>query len=181
MYGMVNKAVKEMILLNHGPQKWEEVRSCAGLEIDEFISNEPYPDDVTYQLVGAASEVLGLSAQDVLIDFGRHWILVTAKHGYAELMQAGGNSFPDFLEHLPNFHTRVCMIFPNLNPPDFEVTHRTATSLRLHYHTSREGLTHFVIGLLEGLASFFETHIHIEILMRKDEGHDHDIFKIHWA
>lgn len=180
MYGMVNKAIKEMVVNQHGMDRWEAIRTAAGLEVDEFISNEPYPDALTYDLVSAASSILGVTAQDVLIDFGRHWILVTAKHGYAELMQAGGSTFADFLEHLPNFHTRVCMIFPNLSPPDFEVTDRSSNSLRLHYHTHRPGLTHFVIGLLEGLATFFETPITITVLEEKAKGHDHDLFEVSW-
>ena len=59
MYGLVNKAVEELVVSNFGEDKWELIKSKAGVDVDVFISNESYPDSMTYDLVGAASEVLG--------------------------------------------------------------------------------------------------------------------------
>ncbi len=47
---------------------------------------KPYPDDLTYKLVGAACEVLNASAEDVLKAFGEYWILFTAEKGYGEML-----------------------------------------------------------------------------------------------
>jgi len=57
MYGMVNKAVEDMVCMQLGESVWEEIKSCAGVDIDVFMSNEAYSDEMTFQLVGAASEV----------------------------------------------------------------------------------------------------------------------------
>lgn len=46
---------------------------------DAFISMEAYPDDLTHQLVRAASEELGMSPQEILQVFGEDWVLYTAK------------------------------------------------------------------------------------------------------
>lgn len=180
MYGMVTKSVKEMITQQFGDDAWEQVRERAGVEDDVFISNDPYPDEITYRLVGAAAEVLDLPVTTVLETFGRHWILCTAQQGYGELMQASGRSFDDFLVNLPNFHTRICMIFPDLRPPDFSVTNRSAHSLHLHYRTHREGLTHFVIGLLAGLGKMFETEVTTTLIESRAAGADHDVFLVEW-
>ena len=79
MYGMVNKAVEDMVVMHHGEPVWEQIKAKAGVDVDVFMSNESYSDDVTYNLVAAASEVLEVPADQILIGFGEHWILHTAR------------------------------------------------------------------------------------------------------
>ena len=57
MYGMVNNAVMELLVTNHGEDTWQRVKSKAGVEDEIFISTESYADESTYKLVGAAAEV----------------------------------------------------------------------------------------------------------------------------
>ena len=159
MYGMVNKAIEQMVCARFGVDTWERVRARAGVDVDVFVSNEPYPDSVTYSLVGAASTELGMPAEAVLEAFGEHWVLVTAREGYGPLLRAGGRTLPEFLRNLPDLHTRIAMILPELRPPQFLVTDLGPRSLKLHYRTPREGLTAFVVGLLRGLAKMFTTEI----------------------
>lgn len=180
MYGMVNKAVEEMVCRSHGEAVWEEIKKKAGVEVDVFMTNEGYPDEVTYNLVGAASEILGMPAEQVLIGFGEHWVLHTAQEAYGGLMQAGGDNFPDFLRNLPNFHQRVAMVFPKLQPPHFYCTDITDRSLSLHYISHREGLAPFVVGLMQGLGKMFKTPVTVRLAQAKSEGADHDVFDVTW-
>ena len=149
MYGMVNKAVEDMVVIHHGELIWEQIKSKAGVEVEVFMSNESYSDDITYNLVAAASEVLKVPAEQILIGFGEHWVLHTAQAGYGGLMNAAGKTLPEFMRNLPNFHSRVTMIFPKLQPPHFEGTDITERSLKLHYHSHRKGLAPFVMGLMQ--------------------------------
>ena len=55
MYGMVNKAIEDLVRSNFGEDSWNRIKERAGVDEVAFISNEPYPDDVTFRLVGAAS------------------------------------------------------------------------------------------------------------------------------
>jgi len=181
MYGMVNKAIQDLVISNFGEEKWIAIKEKAGVEEDIFLSNESYPDAMTYDLVGAASEVLGVAARDVLVAFGEHWILVTAKQGYGSMLEANGRTLSEFLINLPSFHARVAMIFPNLQPPRFSCTDVTENSLVLHYYSHRPGLTDFVVGLLQGLGKMFNSPADVEILQRKAEGSDHDTFLVRWT
>jgi hypothetical protein len=178
---MVTKAIGEMVTERFGEEFWEDIKAEANLDIDVFVSNAGYPDEITYALVMSASSVLGLPVEDILRDFGRYWILETAQRGYAELINANGRTLWEFLINLPNFHTRVAMIFPNLDPPRFECTEVTEHSLVLHYHTHRSGLAPFVIGLLDGLSTMFDTPITVEQNLCKSEGATHDRFLIQWS
>ncbi len=181
MYGMVNKAVEEMVCARHGEAMWEAVKQRAGVEEEVFISNEAYPDALTYRLVAAVSELTGASAPEVLEQFGEHWVLKTAREGYGELLDAGGRSLPEFLANLPNFHARVSMIFPRLLPPRFRVTEVKPGSLHLHYYTQRAGLAPFVVGLLKGLGVRFGTPVRsITLIASREQGADHDTFLVEW-
>lgn len=181
MYGMVNKAVEEMVVSQHGEPTWERIKAKAGIDVDVFMSNEGYPDDITYALVAAASEVLGTPAGKILEAFGEHWILHTAQEGYGALLRAGGKTLPEFLLNLPNFHTRVAMIFPNLQPPSFRCSEVTANTLKLHYHTHRPGMTGFVVGLIRGLGKMYRTPVSVELTDTRTQGADHDVFHITWS
>ena len=180
MYGMVNKAVEEMVLAAHGAPVWREIKTRAGIVDDVFISNEAYADDITYRLVGAASEVLKLPADKILHAFGEHWVLNTARQGYGHMMRAGGKTLGEFLVNLPSFHDRVALLYPNLVPPHFEVTHREERSLRLHYKSHRPGLTPFVGGLISGLGQMFGTPARWKLETAKVDGGDHDVFFVEW-
>ena len=181
MYGLVNKAVEELVVTNFGEEKWEAIKAKAGVDVEVFISNQAYPDDITYKLVGAASEVLGMAADDILVAFGEHWVLKTAAQSYGPMMKAGGKSLKEFLVNLPNFHTRVAMIYPNLEPPRFECTDVTDAGLVLHYFTHRTGLTSFVIGLVQGLGKLYSTPATCTVREEKAKGADHDVFNVSWT
>lgn len=180
MYGMVNNAMEQMVVTHHGREKWEEIKAKAGVETEVFISNEGYDDRVTYDLVAAASEVLDQPADLILHAFGEHWILHTGREGYGALFEACGKTLPDFLKNLPNFHTRVKLMLPALQPPRFEVSDETPNSLRLHYHSPRPGLTAFVTGLISGLGRMFSTPAACVLERSKEAGDSHDVFLVSW-
>lgn len=181
MYGMVNKAIEDMVCMYHGEAVWEQIKVKAGVDVDVFMSNEGYPDEITYQLVSAASEVLKVPAEQILMGFGEHWVLHTAQEGYGGLMTAAGKTLPVFLRNLPNFHARVAMIFPKLQPPRFQCLDITDSSLKLHYFTHRPGLAPFVVGLMHGLGKMFKTPVTVRLTEAKAKGSDHDIFEVTWT
>jgi hypothetical protein len=180
MYGLVNKAIEEHIVTAYGGDKWELVRSNAGLDIEVFVSNDAYPDEVSYKLVAAATDVLKVSAGDFLIGLGEHWVLKTGKDHYGPLLMSAGDNLKDFLLHLPQFHARVMLFYPKLQPPEFSCTDVEETSLRLHYFSHRPGLTDFVVGLVQGLGKLFETTATATLVQSKADGADHDIFEVTW-
>jgi hypothetical protein len=181
MYGMVNKAVEDMVCAKHGEAVWEQIKDRAGVDVDVFLSNESYSDEITYRLVEAASHVLKLSTEQILIGFGEHWVLHTAQDGYGGLLSAAGKNLPDFLRNLPRFHDRVVMIFPKLRPPHFECTDIQERSVLLHYFSHREGLAPFVVGLMHGLGKMFKTQVTVQQSAAKALGADHDIFIVTWT
>ena len=181
MYGMVNKAIEDLVLREQGPETWDRVRERAAVEVETFVSNQAYPDELTYRLVAAASEQLGRPATEVLHRFGVHWILHTAPAGYEDLMDAGGSDLAEFLENLPAFHTRISLILPELVPPTFRISDRRPGSLMLHYRSEREGLEPFVEGLLDGLGQRFGTPVRVRALEGETGSADRARFHVQWG
>lgn len=181
MYGLVNKAIEQMVCRDHGEAVWQSIKREAGVEVEAFVSNASYPDDITYRLVGAASKVLQAPVEDILSGFGEYWVLHTALESYGPLMRAHGKSAREFLLKLPQFHARVQMIFPELRPPEFECSDVGEHSLVLHYRTPRAaGLESFVEGLLKGIGEMFGTPLSVRRLDDRGAGADHSTFHVSW-
>lgn len=174
MYGLVNKAVVDLVCTKFGQDTWNKIKQKAEVDIDVFVSMDGYPDDVTYRLVGAASEVLGITPEQVLEAFGEWWVLYTANEGYGPLLNASGSNLREFLMNLDALHARVALTMPKLKPPRFRLIDVDPTTMRLEYHSSRKGLAPMVIGLLRGLGIRFNTPIEIEHAPQAD----HDEFTV---
>ena len=174
MFGLVNKGIEDMVCNQFGEDIWESIKEKADVDIVTFISMDSYPDDFTYRLVDAASEVLNISPTDVLEAFGRYWVLFTATEGYEELMAITGDTLPEFLQNLDNLHGRVGLSFPNLQMPSFQCSELQPESLNLHYYSDRPGLTPLVIGILKGLGERFKTDVDIRHVSGKSDGKDHE-------
>jgi len=178
MYGLVNKAIQDMVCSRFGEETWKEIKQKAEVNVDVFISMEGYRDDITHKLVKAASVVLGLSPTEIMQAFGEFWVQYTAQEGYGEMMDMSGDTLPEFLENLDNLHARVGVSFPKLQPPSFECTDMEEDSLNLHYRSSREGLTPMIVGLVKGLGTRFDTEVHVTQTQSRDEGAEHDEFLV---
>ncbi len=178
MYGLVNKAIEDMIRARFGEETWKSIKQKAKLDLEAFVSMEGYPDDITHSLVKAASEILGLSASEIMQAFGTYWVEYTAREGYGEMLDMSGDTLPEFLENLDELHARVGVMFPHLMPPSFECTEMEEESLNLHYHSQREGLAPMVVGLVQGLGKRFDTEVEIAHTKRRESGNDHDEFSV---
>jgi hypothetical protein len=178
MYGLVNKAIQDMVCSRFDEKTWEEIKQKAEIEVDVFIRMEAYPDEITHRLVKAASAVLNLTPQEIMQAFGEYWVQYTAQEGYGELMDMSGDNLVEFLENLDNLHARVGISFPKLQPPSFECADTDEESLNLHYRSTREGLAPMVIGLVKGLGQRFDTEVEISQTQSREEGAEHDEFLV---
>ncbi len=180
MYGMVNKAIEAMVHADHGERMWEKIKRKAGVDVEVFISNEGYPDEMTFALVVAASEELDTPVPLILEAFGEHWILKTALGDYGDMLSAGGSSLSEFLINLPTFHARVSLMLPHLQPPRFRLMSTGENWVRIGYESSREGLCPFVVGLFRGLGKMYGTPATVQHVADKSAGAAFDEFLVSW-
>ena len=164
MYGMINVAIKELVVTKFGKQKWNEICEEVKLEDDMFQDLQYYPDHTTYQLVAAASKILSLAPDLILKEFGTYWIQYTADVGYGPIMDLFGGDFSSCLKNLNNMHARMGLNMPNLKPPRFELQEIDKSNFVLEYYSSRKGLDSMVTGMILGLATKFKIRAEIKNL-----------------
>jgi hypothetical protein len=181
MYGLINRAVQDLVTSRFGAEAWEAVRTKAGVTDPSFLTMVKYPDEVTYALVGAASEILGAPAEVILEQFGEYWTVYSAEQGFGHLLEFAGDNLVDFIRNLDNMHTRIALTFPELEPPSFWCTEVGSEGLRLHYRSSRPGLCPVVIGMIKGLGKRFGTPVTVTLDRPRGDGQDHDQFIVRFC
>lgn len=178
MYGLINQALKDMVLAKpDGEQMWREICQEARIADDDFEALRPYEDSVTSVLVRATAHRLNTTSEDILYKFGYHWILFTAEQGYGEIMDLFGKDFRTCLKNLNRMHGHMGAMMPALNPPRFTLTEQSFNHVTLHYFSTREGLGPMVVGLLDGLAEKYRDTIAVEFIPKGSRS-DHDEFDI---
>lgn len=178
MYGMVNRALQSLIVGQHGESTWKEIKSKAGVTLEDFSSLAAYDDKITYDLAIAASEVLQAPVPDLLRAFGQYWIEFAQQSSYAVLLEQAGSNLHELLPALDDMHTRLALSFPELQPPSFEVLEDTGDRILLRYSSERPALAPFVVGLIEGLAKSTDTEVEVGLTESKDEGAAADVFEV---
>lgn len=178
MYGLVNRAIEQLVVSSRGEAAWERVCARAAVDNEGFVAMCPYHDDITYRLVQAVSQELGLSEAEVLQAFGEYWVLYTAEEGYGELMRAGGSDLRAFLGNLNVMHGRVEGVFTKMKLPHFRVEDLGPGEHLLHYESERAGLAPMVIGIVHGLARRFGQAVAITQLQHRDGRGRHDSFHL---
>jgi hypothetical protein len=181
MYGLVNRAIEQLVTSTRGADGWRRVRERAGVAEEGFVAVQSYPDEVTYRLVDAVSAELGQPTEQVLEAFGEYWILYTAEQGYGDLMRAGGLDLVTFLAKLNDMHGRIETTFQHLAVPYFEIEPLHDGRFELLYESPREGLAPMVVGLLRGLAKRFGQAIEIDHVQRRTPARPHDRFHLRVA
>lgn len=181
MYGMVNKAIQDLVKSKYGVDRWNKVKKRSGFKDDFFVSMKSYPDELTYKLVKITAEELSASQESILQAFGEYWILYTAEEGYHDILKIYGSTLPEFLMNLNSLHEQITYIMPNLKPPNFSCTQLEENTISLTYESERGGLKPMVIGLLVGLGKRFDMNtLNVKESEETIEEQSKGIFIISW-
>ena len=180
MYGLVNKAVEQLVQRQFGEDKWMEIKNKAGVD-SNFVAMGSYPDEVTFSLVAAASEVLGSPPEAILEAFGEHWIQFTVDEGYGEMMAMYGSSVFEFLNNMNSLHSQIRLSFPELRPPVISCEELPNGELLVNYESEREGLAPMLVGLLTGLGKRFKTPVKVEYVAGTSESNGGAQYKVSYV
>ncbi|XP_056630757.1 guanylate cyclase soluble subunit beta-1 isoform X1 [Diorhabda carinulata] len=180
MYGFVNYALEVLVVKNFGEEIWERIKKKADFQMEgHFLVRQIYEDELTYNLIGAAVEVLEIPANDILELFGKTFFEFCQDSGYDKILQVLGATPRDFLTNLDALHDHLGTLYPGMKAPSFRCTERPEDgALILHYYSDRAGLEHIVIGIVKTVASrLHNTEVEVEVIQTKDES-DHVQFLI---
>ncbi len=177
MYGLVNRFLKDKIVDFYGQETWDQTHAKIEEDIDFFVGMEQYPDDITYNIVGAVCDVTDVPAAEFLETAGREWVSYTAKSDFGTYYAMADSLFA-FLKKLNTIHSAMRTSIPELRPPGFNVVECDSKEMRLQYVSHRPGLTTFVMGVITGLAKHYGQEVSVEITAQKQNGTDYDEFLI---
>jgi len=180
MYGMINKAIKTLVVREANEEVWEQVLIKSGVSEDVFEDLESYDDSVTFSLVGAVSETLEIDPADVLEMFGVYWSRDVAPESYGEYFESFGDNFHSFVEGLDKMHVHITEMLPELVPPSFKIEELEENHFKVHYKSQRDGLAPLAIGMLKGVAQHFGGKANITQIEYKGTD-DHDIFDVYFV
>ncbi|XP_075234533.1 guanylate cyclase soluble subunit beta-1-like [Lycorma delicatula] len=172
MYGFVNYALELLVLKTFGEEKWEKIKKDADVAMEgQFLVRQIYEDEITYNLVAAAVNVLNIPADMILELFGKMFFEFCQDSGYDKILQVLGATPRDFLQNLDALHDHLGTLYPGMRAPSFRCTERPEDgALVLHYYSDRPGLEHIVIGIVKTVASkLHDTEVEVEITKTKEE------------
>lgn len=178
MYGLVNRALQQLVCSQRGEQVWNEIRARAGVDYEVFTRMDSYPDEVTHSLVAAAAEVLATPTDVLLREFGRYWMRYTMVEGYGALLSDLGKTLQEAFAALDAMHARVALLYPELKPPTFKVVSIEPGCFHLHYSSHRSGFVPMVAGLIEGMGERYGMKLDVRHLHPRSEFLEHDVFEI---
>ncbi|MXN92710.1 heme NO-binding protein [Flavobacterium sp. Sd200] len=180
MYGIINVAIQDYALANFGQEKWDVIKQDSGVDIDFSLTDNVYSDTVAYKIAQATANEMNLDANVVLQELGEN-VIYTTSTKFNSFIDSRGDTLKDYLVNLPNFHNRIAMIYPELNAPQFKVSHVEDDSLHMHYVSQTKGISPFIKGYLIGLTKLFnEPQATVTFLESVTNGRQQDIFKISW-
>ena len=177
MYGLIYEAMRRLITEQAGADAWSRIAARAETA-ETFVGLLYYDDDVTYRLVGAASAELDTPAEDLLRAFGQYWSSRVGPENYRDVLGATGTSVTTVLANLDLMHARIQNLYPELVPPSFAVSETFDGGVMVEYRSHRDGLAPFVVGLLEGLGTLYETPTVVTHEQPRSAEQPYDVFRV---
>jgi len=94
MLGWINDCIEKLVIAKFGVDAWHTVKQKAGCDVKdgEFLKLEHYSDKSTIDLVAAASDISGLTQDQVLEAFGAFFVPYISGLGYENLLCCQGSN-----------------------------------------------------------------------------------------
>ncbi|KAH3746279.1 guanylate cyclase soluble subunit beta [Pelomyxa schiedti] len=200
MLGVINLAIRNLVVEKYGNEAWLKVLAAANLThrgplsatattvvSGEWQRDEQYDDKETFSLVFAVASTLLVRPVDVMILFGKYWIEQQETDvAFKKILSSAGSTFLQFLQNINRLHVQ-CAEFVPLKNPSFtiaSVTRRGITNtLLLQYSPgakSRQGLASLVTGLIQGTAARFSAVSNLRVYSRELHGEESLEFLLVW-
>ena len=177
MYGMINQAIKSMVIETADNETWGDVCKSLNISTNDFDSFYQYSDQQTLDLVGAICKKIDIEPAALLESFGEYWVKFAMQSEYKAILVSFGETPLELINSLDSLHTRLELTFDNLDPPSFHTTKVSDQEVIVHYNSNRDmPLELFVVGLLKGIFKLFNMKCSVEIL--DESGADKARFRV---
>lgn len=168
MKGIVFRLLEEVVVDEFDERTWDALLSGADLE-GSYTAVGSYPDEELFSLVAQASAATGMSADDVVIWFGRRAI-PRFRDRYPSFFEGHTSARSMVLSLNDVIHPEVRKLFPGAYVPEFDFDEVGDDGIRLGYQSTRK-LCSFAEGLILGAADHFGEQVDVahELCMKRGD------------
>lgn len=152
MHGLTNRAIQCFVTDSYGASKWVECAQKADLGFIDFESMLNYPDDMTHDILNAASAVLNRPRVDLMEDIGTYLVSHSNTEALRRLLRFGGVTFVEFLHSLDDLPGRTHLAVPDLDMPQIELLDHSESQFSLVCKSPVEGFGNVMMGILRAMA-----------------------------
>jgi Haem-NO-binding len=177
MYGIINKVLQEMVISRHGIGIWEAAKARAQVEIDIFLSNDIYSDEITHNLVDAVSFITSCPPAEIYCGIGEWYVVHVVGKQHDGMLKAGGKTLKDFIINLPILHASMKRLYACEKPTEFTISDVQENSVLVGYRCPDAGLKEMVRGFLSGLCKLFAVDSNIILI---EINNTHTTYKVCW-
>ena len=175
MKGVVFNLLNELVEEQFGILAWEKMLTA--IKSDGIFSMaQTYPDELLFDLVGAAHELTDVPIRDLVHSLGQFMAPVFAR------------DYPVFFENQPSFkaflltvdrviHVEVRKLYSEAHLPEFDYTSEHDNELTMLYRSPRQ-LCALAEGLIMGCAKIFDETYELTHDVCMHSGSDHCELKL---
>jgi len=154
MKGIVFTLLADMVEEVYGLEAWDAILDSTGHD-GIYVSTETYPDQEMFDLVGAAQELSGVPAAELLKAFGK-FSFPKFRDQNPEFCQPG-MTLKEFLLTVDRvIHVEVRKLHPDASLPRFTYDDESDKELTMYYSSPRK-LCMLAEGLIAGAAEHFNS------------------------
>eukprot|EP00794_Sanderia_malayensis_P006987 gene6987-7772_t len=177
MYGFVIKSLQNLVVEQHGEEKWQTILNVACS--DSIQERQIHDDEDFFAIVDSAAKILDIQKDDLFEKFGASFFNHCILSGYEKTLRSIARDLRSFFCSLDGLHEHLSTRYPGMRPPSFTVSeHDQPGAMILRYNSERCGLECLVIGIAKTAAKIlFDLDINMQLLQRINES-DHAKFLI---
>lgn len=153
MKGVIFNLFEQVVCRDFGDETWDTLLDRADVS-GAYTSVGSYPHEELVALVGAASELTGRPADDLVRWFGRESLPLLYER-YPAFFDGHGTTRSFLLTLNDVIHPEVRKLFPGAYAPTFDVGADGDQNVVSLSYESHRGLCLFAEGLIEGAATHF--------------------------
>jgi hypothetical protein len=162
MYGLINRSFQNFLADTYGREMWQRVHRRAGFPFADFEPMLPYDDELTDQLISAASAELKKPHESVLEDAGTYLVSHPNAESLRRLLRFGGGDFIEFLQSLDDLPERARLAVPDLDMPEIFLDEITTRNFNIEVKSCYSIFGHVLLGLLRAMADDYGALVFME-------------------
>ncbi len=172
MKGVIKESIQEFVETKFGREVWREVMTHAGCTEPVLSVCGNYTDELNLELIKALAGASDMPIDDVLVEFGKFWVLNVGPEIHPAYYSLAGNSPREFLLNLNWIHKPAQWDETGTVPTRFEFEEMSDGRLLIHF-LSKGGLCSVLRGQILGVGIHCDCALKVREVACREKGEPH--------